>query len=116
MKIGIEGYTISTPYIQLSSYGWLTIYAGYSWDGPSGIAIDTKNFMRGALVHDALYQLLRGGYLPQHERIVADRILKHICREDGMSKIRAWWVFQGVHRFASFAASPRNKKKIHTAP
>jgi hypothetical protein len=72
--------------------------------------------MRGSLIHDALYQLLREGHLPQSERFMADKILQYICLEDGMWKLRAWWVFQGVSKFAASAASPKNKRKIHTAP
>jgi hypothetical protein len=34
---------------------------GYAWNGPSGPTLDTRNFMRGSLVHDALYQLMREG-------------------------------------------------------
>jgi len=37
----------------------LFISAGYSSDGPSGPTIDTKSFMLGAFVHDALYEMLR---------------------------------------------------------
>ena len=50
---------IDTPYIALTTEGEITVKVGYAWDGPSGTAIDTKNFMRGSLIHDALYQLLR---------------------------------------------------------
>jgi hypothetical protein len=115
-KSPILGYTISTRYIRLEEDGTLTIYQGYAWDGPSGPTIDTKDFMRGSLVHDALYQLIREGHLSKSERYMADVILQNICREDGMSRIRAWWVFQGVSKFAASAASPKNKRKVHTAP
>ena len=47
---------IDTEYITLDSQGNLTIKKGYAWDGPSGPTIDTLTFMRGSLVHDALYQ------------------------------------------------------------
>ena len=50
---------IVTPFIVLTMDGLLTINKGYAWDGPSGPTIDTKSFMRGSLVHDALYQLMR---------------------------------------------------------
>jgi hypothetical protein len=110
------GYDIITRYIRLEKDGTLTIYQGYCWDGPSGPTINTKSFMRGSLIHDALYQLLRQGHLPQSERFMADKILQCICLEDGMLKPRAWWVYQGVHNFAAYAANPRNKKKIKTAP
>jgi hypothetical protein len=112
----LTGYTISTQYIQLSKDGWLTIYQGYCWDGPSGPTVDSKSFMRGSLIHDALYQLLREGHLPQHERFIADKILQYTCLEDGMFRLRAWWVFVGVDKCAATAASPKNKKKVHFAP
>ena len=74
----------------------LMIRTGYTWDGPSGPTWDTKTFMRGSLVHDALYQLLREGHLPPNDRKRADEILREICLADGMAKVRAWWVSRGV--------------------
>jgi hypothetical protein len=115
-KSVITGYNISTRYITLKEDGTLTIYAGYAWDGPSGPAVDSLNFMRASLIHDALYQLIREGHLPPTERYMADKILQYICREDGMSKLRAWWVFVGVDKFAAGAADPNSKKKIIRAP
>jgi len=88
--------SFATSEFILSENGVLTIKAGYPWDGPSGPTIDTRNFMRGSLVHDVLYELMRQEYLPQSFRDTADRILQRICIEDGMSKIRAWWVYVGV--------------------
>jgi len=123
-----ETYTISIPiqptaliddleYLQLDVDGNLTIKAGYAWDGPSGPTIDTPDFMRGSLVHDALYQLMREGRL-DHEiyRGTADRILQDICKEDGMWSVRAWWVYQGVRLFADPAADPGSRKPIVRAP
>lgn len=92
--------------------GLLTIKPGYAWDGPSGPAFDTGNFLRGSLVHDALYQLMREGVIPQAQREKADQILYDICRADGMSKLRAKWVFWAVRKFAGKAAQP----DILTAP
>lgn len=110
--------TIISDYFCLTTYGDLTINKGYAWDGPSGPTIDTKNFMRGALVHDALYQLMREGFLEPSEenRKHADDLLKEICLEDGMSKIRAWYVYRSVRRFAMFAADPKNRKKVIEVP
>ena len=112
-----DGYWIETEFrtgcdlacsdmISLSAAGLLRIAAGYAWDGPSGIAIDTKNFMRGSLVHDALYQLMREGLLSREHRDAVDRLLEKICLEDGMSKLRAAWVYQAVKRFGAKAAEP----------
>lgn len=109
-------YDIHTEFINLTPAGILTIKSGYSWDGASGPTIDSKSTMRGSLEHDALYQLMRMGLLPQSARAYADDRLKRVCIEDGMSKLRARiWHF-GVSRFAGFAADPSNVKKIMTAP
>jgi hypothetical protein len=87
---------IYDTYFILGIDGTLTIKAGYAWDGPSGPTFDTKNFMRGSLVHDVLYQAMKTGYLPATCRKAADELLRQICLEDGMSSVRAWWVYQGV--------------------
>ncbi|MFA7257037.1 MAG: hypothetical protein WC047_05635 [Kiritimatiellales bacterium] len=107
---------IETRFIDLNTSGLLVIKDGYAWDGPSGPTIDTKNFMRGSLVHDALYQLMRDELLPASCREQADRELHRICREDGMSKFRAWYVLFAVRKFADFAASPESKKPELEAP
>ena len=107
---------IVTDFIDLTAEGLLTMKKGYAWDGPSGPTIDTKNFMRGSLVHDALYQLLRNENIEQKWREEADRELRRICIEDGMSRLRAWYVYRGVREGAGFAAAPENRKKVHCAP
>ena len=99
-------------YIRLSTEGILTISEGYAWDGPSGPTIDTKNFMRGSLVHDALYQLIRQKYLGMEDRLYTDQLLQHMCRTDGMSALRAFIVYLGVHWFGASAARPREKKDV----
>lgn len=96
---------IETTYISLSLTGDLVIREHYCWDGPSGPAIDTRNFMRGSLVHDALYQLIRMGLLPKSRKGDADQLLRRMCIEDGMSWVRAAWVYTAVKTFAGRACS-----------
>ena len=103
-------------WVSLTQAGVMEIWKGSVWDGPSDTTIDTKNFMRGSLVDDALYQLIRMELLDPKYREPSDREFRLICREDGMSWIRAWWLFQGVHRFARFAASPENRREVKVAP
>ena len=93
-------------WLTINRNGDLVIKKGYSWDGPSGPTIDTKTFMRGSLIHDALYQLMREGFIAQHQRQRADEILREICRADGMSRVRAWWVYQGVRAGGASSARP----------
>lgn len=107
---------VETEYIELSDEGLLTLKAGYAWDGPSGPTVDTKSFMRGSLVHDALYQLMRNGHLPAGCRLDADQELHRICLEDGMTRFRAWYILWGVRKGAGFAADPKSKKQTHSAP
>jgi hypothetical protein len=108
---------IQTAYITLDVKGLLTLRSGYAWDGPSGPTIDTPAFMRGSLVHDALYQLMRENHLDLGAyREAADRTLQTVCREDGMWGVRAWWVYQGVRLFGRPAADPSRDKPITYAP
>lgn len=108
---------IKSPYISLSKKGKISLKKGYAWDGPSGPTIDTKSFMRGSLVHDAFYQLMREGYLDKKEyRKSSDKLLKKMCREDGMNAIRASYVYAGVRMFANPAADPSSKKPVIEAP
>ena len=109
--------SIDTDYIVLTAQGKLTIKQGYAWDGPSGPTIDTLDFMRGSLVHDALYQLMREKHLDNNaHREPADRLLQEMCKEDGMPSIRAWWVYQAVHLGGGPAADPANQRPPTKAP
>ena len=118
VNVGIKSPTsVRTKFLSLTPDGELTIQAGYAWDGPSGPAIDTLNFMRGSLVHDALYQMMREGFLDRNEfREPSDRVLQKICKEDGMFSLRVWWVYQGVHFGGGPATDPQNKKPVIHAP
>lgn len=109
---------IRTQFIVLLPNGLLTVFAGYAWDGPSGPTFDTKNFMRGSLVHDALYQLIRIGLLPKEARRPCDKELCRLCLEDGMSSYRAWWVDKGllIGGWLGVQPHPEGMDQILTAP
>jgi len=107
--------SIVTPFICLSARGNLYINGGYAWDGATGFP-DIPSIMRGSLVHDALYQLMRLGHLPPTCRAQADAMLHRCCLEDGMFKPMAWAVFKAVRLAGSSAASPTNAKPILEAP
>ena len=109
--------TIDSQFIFLNIDGFLLIRSGYAWDGPSGPTIDTQNFMRGSLVHDALYQLLREKLLAgEGYRKKADSLLQDLCMEDGMFSIRAWWVYQGVRFGGGPSADPNKDRPKKHAP
>jgi hypothetical protein len=107
---------VKYAWFSITPTGEICIRKGYAWDGPSGPTIDTRNFMRGSLVHDVLYQAIRLELLPQEFRQTADAILRDICIEDGMSRIRAWWVYTGVRIGAGPAAMPSAERQVMVAP
>lgn len=106
-----------TDFFYLDHRKLLIIKENYAWDGPSGPTIDTQNFMRGSLVHDALYQMIREGYLDKDEcRILADQTLYDICRKDGMSWIRANVVYYSVRIFGNPSARKSGERPVLSAP
>lgn len=108
---------IKTEYISLTKDSIITIKEGYAWDGPSGPTFDTKNFMRGSLVHDALYQLMRENYLDhKNYRDQADKLLEVICQQDGMSSFRSRYVHLGVRLFGEPDSDPSDNKPPIEAP
>jgi hypothetical protein len=115
-----QGALICTEYSEfLASYAVLRlrIRKGYAWDGPSGPTIDTKNFMRGSLVHDTLYELIRLEFLDKNlYRILADRELYAICRQDGMSWVRANVVYYGLRIGGNPAARKSGSNPLLIAP
>jgi hypothetical protein len=100
----IEGYKYQLMEKYVHETGW-------TLDGPSGPTIDTKSFMRGSLVHDGCYQLMREKLLPQNKRKPADVILWLVCIADGMSRTRADYVYHAVRTFGGRSARPPKKPK-----
>lgn len=108
---------IETDYFYLSESGLLIVKKGYAWAGPSGPTIDTKNFMRGSLIHDALYQFMRLGYLDKNIcRRLADLVLYDTIRKDGMSWGRANIVYYAVRVFGNTTATATDEPKYLRAP
>lgn len=102
--VDILGCYCISEYIELDQDGTLTIRHGYAWDGPSGPTIDRPENMRGALVHDALYNLMRLGLLSSRYRQKADHEFIRRCNEDGLNDVSQWFYEEAVHNFASGAA------------
>jgi hypothetical protein len=106
---------IETPFISLGVNGRLDIEYGYAWDGASGPTRDTDSAMRGSLVHDALYQLMRMKVLPIEWRDEADDLFWNIIREDGMNRVRAFFWWRAVRRFAREGAAGEDRP-VKAAP
>ena len=111
-----NGVVTTDGLIELPATGLLTIHDGYASDGPSGPTFDTKSFMRAAFVHAAAYQLIRRGLLPAEMRVVADKELHRMVLEDGMWRIRAWWIYRGLRFGGASAAERKPRAPTITAP
>jgi len=107
---------VVTEYVLLGTTGMLSILSGFAWDGPSGPSVDTLDFMRASLVHDALYFLIRTGRIDETWRERADNLLRSICLEDGMPHVRAELVYQGVRIFGDPYAAREKFRPIVEAP
>jgi hypothetical protein len=103
-------------WVALDPVGHLFIRENYAWDGPSGPTIDTPDFMRGSLVHDALYQLMREELLDRSHRDAADRLLERICIEDGMRELKAARVYFIVKNFGKHRVLRQPEPPLRTAP
>lgn len=96
--------------------GALRFKVGYAWNGASGPGIDTKNTMRGTLVHDGLYQLMSQSLLSLDYRDEADDIMRRLFIADGMWKARARWMYWAVRKFGRPYARPKDTLEPLTAP
>ncbi len=105
-----EPEPFKTDWLELDSEGVFTLSYGYAWDGVSGIAINTKNNLRGGLVHDGLYGAIRMGFLDcEIYRPQADEIFYQLCIADGMWSIRAKAYYQAVRSFGEKYAKPQDE-------
>ena len=98
IKIDIPGFDVSNEYYALNTDGYLIAKIGCTWDGASG-GIDTQSFMRASLFHDILCYMINDNLLPVQTQPYADKLLRDLCIEDGMSKIRAWNIYLWVRGY-----------------
>lgn len=110
----IKGLEVDTHYIALWPSGQLFVKPDYAWDGASGPTWDDKTNMRGSLIHDALYQLMREELLGRKWRKYADELLREICRADGMNRFRARLWYWAVRTFGKNNSMPRKNPRGKT--
>ena len=114
--VPIKCYDIDTEFVQLNQGGYLTLKKGYATDGPSGPTFDTKSAIRGSFVHDALYWLIRNGFISKGYKDLADTLFRDICIEDGMWRLRAAWWYAGLQREGIHSLYPSSEKTVLRAP
>ena len=92
----------------------IEIQKGYAWDGASGPTIDTSASFKASLVHDALYQCMRLGYVTQDSRGEVDRLFRHML--GGMGPLRRGLWYWAVRGFGKRSATPKpHRRRIPAA-
>lgn len=112
----VHGFPILTDYVWSLDGRLLTIREGYAWDGASGPMPDLTCVMRASLVHDALYQLIRLGYLYFDSRILADEELRAICAEDHMDASLIDIMIEALRVGGNSSAMPSAEHPVLEAP
>ena len=106
----VRGFTVNDTFFTLDSTGRLLIRVNYAWDGASGPTWDDETNMTPSLAHDAFYQMMREGYLPQSLKDTVDRQFKDMCLERGMCSFRAAYYLEGVHLFGASSCKEQPDK------
>lgn len=104
--MGVLGYIW---YLPRNKQLW--ICRGYWWDGASFIAKDTDNIMPASLVHDAIYQLIREKKLSMKYRKYADKLLVQMCKENGMSWFRRFYIYHFVRLAGRWNLRPEKTRQ-----
>jgi len=105
-----------SKFVGLAADGTLTIAAGYAWDGASGPIAQGPEIVRGSLVHDALYQLMRECGLSTTWREAADDLLRVMFVEDGMHPLMAGIAHGAVRAFGERFVNPIHARPVLVAP
>jgi len=100
----LSNIEVTSPYIRIRK-GKMTLKAGYAWDGVTAYH-DRPSLMRGSLIHDAMYQLLREGLLPPSSRKLADIIYRKVIVADGTSNLLSWVMYTVLRFMGGKHAAP----------
>lgn len=111
----VLGLEVKTPYAHLMSDGHLAIHAGYACDGATGVP-DWRWIRRGAVVHDVLAQMLRGGVLPRAFLPAVQETLRQLCMADGCPQILANVIRWAVTRTQGSYTRPSAERVVKVAP
>lgn len=111
---------IETDFVVLEVDGRLWIKFGYASDGPTGLPAWAKRYfkrlLRGAFGHDAIYQLIRSGLLPESARAEADQYLLEQWLEDGVWSLLAHTGVAIVRQVGDRYAKAGTEPKTLVAP
>ena len=109
----LYGYNIITKRIELHPDGSLIVREGYACDGPSGPTIDRRENMSAAVLHDALYELMRKALLLHLHWPEADAEYGKQMKKCGAWDITVAINIAGLKFMNGKCALPKNRKKVY---
>lgn len=90
----------------------LCVMSRYAWDGASFTPFKwfgtPDSWLTPSLVHDALYQAMREGFLQLTYRERVDRLFRSMLIERGVWRALAWAAYYAVRVFGNFAVRKTN--------
>lgn len=92
--------------VDVSEFGLVCIRPGYWWDGASGPAIDSFDFMDASLLHDVYFQMMRERNISIWNFPRANWAMFKMSRRYGMHWFRASYAWLTVTIFGFPSASP----------
>ncbi len=107
---------IAGDHYTLTKDGWLTLHAGFCWDGASGPVIDRASNYAASAVHDALYRMMRRGELNYKRWREADLVYADVMRKCGAWEVTVQVDLAGLWVAQGSAANPRNVSEVMEAP
>jgi hypothetical protein len=93
--------------------GELLIDREFVWDGMTGMVYNEDAVIRGSLVHDAIYHLMRECNMKASNEKIADELLYKIVVEDGVSWLYAQFIWYYVKYLGKYGRDPRMNTKFH---
>lgn len=100
----------------LSENGFLTVEAGYPWNGMSGIPMNIPSSIKGVFFHDVIYRMIRLGLIGIEWKAQGDNVIRDFCIRDGMLKILANTIHAAVEKFGLSSTTIQEEPVIMEAP
>ena len=104
------------PMVSLDTNGDLILYAGYSWNGPTGWPkrLQTNGMKFGALPHDGIYGLMCDGLLSRsaESREIGDNVLRVEMKRAGCWGITSESFYRAVRIKGRDFANPRQNNRF----
>ena len=91
----IRGFFYASDFVELTETQ-LILREGYQWDFGTGPVVNTPAVVYASLAHDAMFDFIDDGVIPESERKLVDLWFRDLLAEAGMSWFRRNYIYWGV--------------------